>query len=194
VIETVLRRTDNVVNLAGIFGPANAPTGWAGYWASYQALGAIQTAQSDAGPNASAPSATVAGSLRLWNGSGYNTYPLTNWTGAVTDQTGSCSPTSLCITEVHSCLATGGAYFKFDISGTLAVGRSYVSQAPAGATGTTQRTDSLAVVGAPLTGTIRYVVTRYTNATCTAGASTLTDLTLAVDLGSLVAHSAYVPS
>ena len=79
--------------------------------------------------------------------------------------------------------------FKYDLTATVASGASYVSQTPAGASGTwcpgavASSCTARAVMGAPIIGTFTYKVT---NASTSA---VVADLTITIDLGTLTSNA-----
>ncbi len=158
--------------------------------------GTVWRATAEAGVGAVAPSVTVpTATLKLWNGSGYNQSTLnpgTTGQDIVEYNPGnqSCSG-SLCLAEVHTgCTVVSSGSFKVDVTGNLRVDGDYTTQT----TGTGSITEAWARVGSPLSGTVTFTVTKWSGSTCGSSRTTVADITMSVDLGSLVAHATYKPA
>ncbi|MDP9342457.1 MAG: hypothetical protein M3Q23_10275 [Actinomycetota bacterium] len=195
--ETVTRGIGDVHLVTGLCG-GSAGSGWSNQcgWACLIMSGTAWRASAEAGVGAVAPSVTVpTATLKLWNGSGYNQSTLNP--GATGQDiieydpgNKSCSG-SLCLAEIHSgCTVVGSIGFKVDVTGNLRVDGDYTSQT----TGTGLITEAWARVGSPLSGTVDFSVTKWNNTTCGQSKTTVADITMSVDLGSLVAHAIYKPA
>jgi hypothetical protein len=148
------------------------PTGWPGYLVRYSSGGTQACARAQAGQSSVDPSICVPGTITYWTGSALGTInPIS--------QTGGSIPVG-----TVTAFTSGG--FTYNITASLATGPSYTSEIPAGATGTTDRTEVHAFVGSPIVGTITYQVKN--------GSGTeIMDLTITIDLGSLSANARYAP-
>ncbi len=195
--ETVTRGIGDVHLATGLCG-ASAGSGWSTQcgWACLTMSGTVWRATAEAGVGAVAPSVTVpTATLKLWNGSGYNQSTLnpgTTGQDIVEYNPGnqSCSG-SLCLAEVHTgCTVVSSGSFKVDVTGNLRVDGDYTTQT----TGTGSITEAWARVGSPLSGTVTFTVTKWSGSTCGSSRTTVADITMSVDLGSLVAHATYKPA
>lgn len=178
VKETVVRYpgTHELGALPAALG--SGPTGWQGYWVKYDAGSTATSVSAEAGIGSAAPTITSAGTISYWNGSGYST---------MTPPTDGSAPVIPAVPVSHS---SGG--FRVEICPapdpcSLAVSPSSTSQVPAGASGTTTRTEARATLGSPMSGTFTYKVSN------TSSGAVIAYVTVAVDLGSLSATARYAP-
>lgn len=171
VKETVVRYpgTHTFAPLPTFMG--GSPAGWLGYWLKYDAGTSASSVSAEAGIGATAPSYTSAGTISYWNGTGYLSMAPPAAGGEIP------------LTAVDF---TSGGY-RVQISGSLATSPSFTSQVPAGASGTADRNEGRATLGAPVSGTFTYKITYV------ATAEVVGDLTMSVDLGSLTATARYAP-
>jgi type II secretory pathway pseudopilin PulG len=151
-----------------------APAGWPGYLVKYDPGGATGSVKAAAGVQATYPRFTGVGTISYWNGTGVSTMappaaggtiPVANFTGYISNG------------------------WRYDIDVTLAALPSSVTQVPVGApmSGTADRTEAKAVLGAPIAGKIAYKLTN------TGSSNVVIDVTIDVDLGSLTTSSVYTP-
>lgn len=210
IVTGQITRLPGTVALAGL--PVPGLTGWNGYWIAL-ANNDKETVSAQAGVGAANPSVSFATSTGIgtpailaWNGSGYNTIPITAAGGTIN----LCTPTNNgannnCqqaygtnyITPYSDCNAPAGGNssvaYEVDVTGSLSIGSSYTSSTP-GAAGTI--VDATATAGPPLTGSITYQVKKYgsVNRCGSANPTYEVDLTMTVDLGSVLVHTTYVPN
>jgi hypothetical protein len=171
VKETVVRYpgTHTFAPLPTFIG--GSPAGWLGYWLKYDAGTTASSVTAEAGIGSVAPSFTSAGTISYWTGAGYASMAPPAAGGDIP------------LTPVDF---TSGGY-RIQISGTLGTSPSFTSQVPAGASGTADRNEARATLGAPVTGTFTYKIT------FVATSEVVGDLTMAVDLGTLTATARYAP-
>jgi Tfp pilus assembly protein PilV len=167
VAENVTRYygTHTFGSLCGSTG--TTPTNWPGYLVKYDAGTSAASSTAQAGVSASSPSTTTAGTIYVWNGNGTTSFSVP------TGGTWSTTPTDVDFTTSSN--------YRYQITSTLG----------STATTTTSTTTSgniveaKATVGAPVIGTITYKLTDVTNS------RVLIDVTMYVDLGSLIAYAKY---
>jgi type II secretory pathway pseudopilin PulG len=177
--------TVTVGGLPSDIDPSVIPAGWAGYL--IQLTGASNTVSAETGTNSAAPTATAAGSLRIWNGAGYTTVPIVAGasiqlaipTVNITDNTGPKTLTVKlqaraigdCNVWAIGCPATGGT----SVSSTI------LACTPLPCPNT--RTKATATAGSPLAGDIHYTVTY--------DGVVIANVTVHIDLGTLLAQNTY---
>ena len=147
------------------------PAGWPGYWVKYDAGTSASSVSAEAGIGSEPPSFTSSGTISYWNGTGVSTMAPPSAGGSIP------------VTPVD--YTSGG--FRVEISGSLSTAPSFVSQVPAGAAGTADRFESRATLGSPVSGTFTYKVTN------TSTSAVICNLTVAIDLGALLATARYAP-
>jgi hypothetical protein len=147
-------------------GTGSVPTNWPGYLVKFDAANSAAQATAQAGVSASSPSTTAAGTITVWNGSGTTSFSVP------TTGTWSTTPTDVDFTTSSN--------YRYQISSTLGSGTTYTTS-----TGSSPITEGKAVVGAPVTGTISYKLTDVTNN------RVLIDVSISIDLGSLIAYGKY---
>jgi hypothetical protein len=150
-------------------GTNNQPSGWPGYFVKFNAGTSAAQVSADAGAGANpTASASTAGTISVWNGSGTTSFAVP------TSGTWSTSPTAVSWTSSNN--------YTYNISSTLGSGQTYCTGSSVGCTSST--TEAKAVVGSPVIGTISYKVTD-------ASSHVLIDVTMTIDLGSLVSYAKY---
>ncbi|MFN2545473.1 MAG: hypothetical protein ABR600_13035, partial [Actinomycetota bacterium] len=118
------------------------------------------------------PSTCSVGTITIWNGSGYTTETVSS--------SGDWSPTPSASSTV-----TSGAY-AMTFTPSLTSVPTYTAQTPVNASGTADRTSAIAVLGSPVVGNLQVQLT--------SGGTTLMDVTLAIDLGTLTSSTKYTPA
>ena len=180
-IHAAAQRAFGTILLAGLPSGVlgSAPSGWAGSScnstnALIQLSGYSDTVSSESGVSPGSPAATQSsGTLRYWNGSGCTTTTV-NW-GA--------SPPSVTIPTITVSSGLGGGS-QVSISATLSLGATgTATSAPSGCTTVCTASASSA---SPLIADITYVVTN--------GSTTVADLDISVNLGTLSANTSYQAS
>jgi hypothetical protein len=130
------------IRVGGIPDEIVPPASWAGYWVRLTGFSA--TAVSEAGVSTAAPTVTInGGTIQVWHGNGYNSYPVTAAAGTAATTTFSQK------TRVS------GDWQQVDISGEVSWGESKVTEVVSGA----NRTEAKATIGSPLIVDMDYVVT-----------------------------------
>ena len=157
---------------------SGTPPGWLGYYVRYDAGASSTCAIAEAGTQTGDPSYCTAGTISVYNGSGYSSFAPPAPGGAWGVATGTTAPATLSWTSTNS--------WRYDMTASLSTSPSYTTETPTGATGTADRTSSRAVSGSPVAGTITYKVTNPSSAV-------VVDLTLTIDLGTLTAYARYAP-
>lgn len=161
-----------------------SPSGaWAGYLIELSAY--TDTATAEAGINAAAPTATRAGTLRYWNGSGYTTTDL------------SLVTTGQSFTVASAVIDTG--LLRVSLGATLSTGSVATSSTTATCTAGACRTSADAKVDSPLTVSVSLRIDALSAPeVCLLGVCTpavlgpnVLDLSTTVDLGSSTAKANY---
>jgi type II secretory pathway pseudopilin PulG len=166
--QTVVRSL-GTVNIGGLPANVSSPSGWTGYLMTLSSYADTATASGGAN-NASAPAGSVTGgSLAYWNGSGYT--PLN---AASLATAGSIPFTAASVTRTIS-----GHTVVVGISGTATKGG--VATTSTGGSGT--YTAAKATVGPPVTATLAYTIT--------IDGTTVTNLSITIDLGTITARGQY---
>jgi hypothetical protein len=153
-------------------GTVNTPAGWPGFLVKYDATGLQSSVKAAAGIQAPYPRFSTIGTITYWNGSGTST------------MTPPAAGGSIPVANFSVYTSNG---WRYDITSDLATSPSFITQTPANAplSGTADRTEAKAVLGAPVTGTITYKLTN------TGTGNVVINLTINVDLGSLTAQAVY---
>ena len=169
VSESVTRSYGTATFGSMCSGTGTTPSQWPGYFVKFDAGTSASQVSADAGAIANpTASASTAGTIYVWNGSGTTSFAVP------TNGTWSTSPTTVNYT-------TNSGYV-YNISSTLGSGQTYCTGSSVGCTSST--TEAKAVVGSPVIGTISYKVTD-------ASSHVLIDVTMTIDLGSLVSYAKY---
>jgi hypothetical protein len=150
------------------------PAGWPGYLVKYDAGSTPAQATAEAGLGSAAPVATPVGTISYWNGSSVSTLAVSTAQQAIPVSDFAYTANGYKVEIITSCTGCGLASA---LSGTL----------PVGATGTIDRTDASATVGAPVVGAFQYKVTNVSSG------AVLANLRVAVDLGNLAVTAHYAP-
>jgi hypothetical protein len=148
----------------------STPNGWPGYFVKFDASNSAAQATAGAGCSAAAPSTSTAGTISVWNGSGTTSFSVP------TTGTWSTTPTDLDFTTSSN--------YRYQISSTLGSGTTYTTSASMSSP-CSGYSEAKAVVGAPVTGTITYKLTDVTTT------RVLIDVTVSIDLGSLISYGKY---
>jgi type II secretory pathway pseudopilin PulG len=152
-------------------------TGWAGYYVRVTSMSDSVTSESGVG--SAAPTATAAGSISFYNGSGYTTCALYGaHTGACALSNGNFQIPAVTLND------PAHAGVTISLTASLAPGATSVTSTVATCSPAcpNTRTDSNAKSPSPILGTVHYVVSM---------GVTLADLTTTVNLGTLQAKTSY---
>jgi len=123
----------------------------------------------------------VSGTIRYYDGSTtYGTMTLAPGPAQTIPLGGPANP-GVTITDG----SFHGASLQIVVSATLATGGTATTDAGASSCGSSCRTSALSTSRSPITGSIRYTVT--------SGGAVVADVTMTVDLGTLLAKSSYSP-
>jgi type II secretory pathway pseudopilin PulG len=159
-------------DLAGLCaGAGTAPAGWAGWLVRYDQGASYSCVKAAAGVQAPYPRYCSVGTISYWNGSG------------ISSMSPSVDGAAIPVANLDY---TSGTW-RYEITASLASAPSSFTQTPASAplSGTADRSEATAKLGAPVTGTISY---RLTN---TSTGAVVVDVTMEIDLGSLTASARY---
>jgi hypothetical protein len=170
--------------------PANWTSGssdFTGYVLTLQNY--ADSASAAAGPTTNAPTSGVVGTptLHYWNGTGYSSV-----SGAAFNTAGSRTVATAAAGPVR--MGSGADrrwYCAYVQAGTIRWGGALAASTA------TPRTSATGLIGSPLTATVRYRVSTHNSdpGACTGtGGTANVDLTVTVDLGSLLARSRYRPA
>jgi type II secretory pathway pseudopilin PulG len=181
-IENTVDRQIGRVDIGGL--PANvpAPAGWDG--AFVVLTGYHDRVQAIGGTNAAAPTTTIsAGTLKYWNGVNYTSINLTtsgptgsNYSVPSFDQP-ILATVGGHVVIVRMRLATGSQLKMAGVPTTAST--------PPGA-GSITRTSVQSTIGSPVSGTLLYTIS--------VDGTTVVDLSVAVDLGTITAKATYQPA
>lgn len=173
-IRSAAKRKLGNVNLAALPSGVTGPPGWNG--ALVHLSGFTDTVMASGGKGTptgpSGPSATVAGTISYWNGSGYSS--MTSL---------STPDVSIPVDPVEVDVPALGPGFKIKITSALRVGGVAYVDSGCPTPNPCSRTRAQAVSRSPILGQIRYTVTD--------ASGTLADLYIQVDLGTLIASATY---
>lgn len=170
-MEVEGRRRIGEVRLADVPSGVTAPSGWSGYFVRLTDYDDQVTAA--VGAVTAAPDVTIStGTVEYWDGSGYSSITMAE--GAAT---------SIPVADVSLSETIDGKVIEVTISGSLETGGSSTSETPAGAGADAERTAAKATAGSPITGSLDYTIT--------VDGTTVADLDLAVDLGTLLGQGTY---
>jgi type II secretory pathway pseudopilin PulG len=161
------------IRLGGLPGGLNnTPAGWEGYLVALTGFSASATAE--AGEGTVAPTVTLAGTVRYWNGSGY-----TNQSVAAVSSTGA----EINLPAFDFSAGTGeGNTIRVQMSGTITIQRTDLSEELDGS----DRLEARAIVGTPLIADLNYQVSRNGNP--------VADLLVEFDAGTARAATLYQPA
>jgi prepilin-type N-terminal cleavage/methylation domain-containing protein len=168
-------RSTGDIRVGGLLSAFNvlAPLGWQGYLV--RILPATGLVSAEVGTGTSAPTATWAGNISYWNGTGYSSIPIIPSSGEP-------------ITVNVGPLNIGGGLLlpgvSIRLSATVTQG-SATKTDPAGCSSPCTRTTAVATSASPIID-LSYRVT--------AATVTVADLNVHLDLGSLMAQSSYQPA
>jgi hypothetical protein len=184
-IQSMQYRSSGTISLAQL--PTNLaagsyPTGYDATKGLVQLTGLSDSVSAEAGIGAGAPATSLAGTIRYYNGTAtYGTITLAPGAAQAIPLGGPTNP-GVIVTDndFH------GGSVQIVISATLSTGGTATADAGATSCGSACRSSASSTSRSPITGSIRYTVTT--------GGAVVTDLTMTVDLGTVLAKSSYTAS
>lgn len=160
-----------------------APSGFSTANGLWSVSGLSETARAEEGAGAQAPVFTRAGTLRVWNGTGYTTVNLGSYAAPAAGGTPQSQSWAIPATAVDY----GSVRVTYE--GSVMVQRPSVTRAPATRTGTPATDCKTSACTTTVDGSA--VVTSRVVATVSVGGTTLTSFAVVADLGGVTADASY---